>query len=271
MFSLSQNKNNGNQLRNYRSGARRSRRIEALVIRFPRHILSSARSDQMNSASQSVTEHQRHHDQIATDVLLVERFQDGCTECFALLFHHYCKMVFAIAWKILRRKSDAEDIVQEVFLSIFLQRNRYDASRGSVSTWIGQFAHFKAMSRRRYLYTRGAVPIDEDTAFELGVTQANQAHNMMERAALVKECLASLNTRQRRSIEAVHFDGYTLRETADLLHESLANTRNLYYRGMKCLRSHLQGLEPSEDRDQTAQDTQDLSPRRDPILLEAKI
>jgi len=48
-----------------------------------------------------------------------------------------------------------------------------------------------------------------------------------------------LAVKQRRVIELVHFDGYTLQEASDILRESLANTRNLYYRGLKDLKEFL--------------------------------
>jgi DNA-directed RNA polymerase specialized sigma24 family protein len=41
-------------------------------------------------------------------------------------------------------------------------------------------------------------------------------------------------------IELVHFDGYTLQESAEILRETLANTRNYYYRGLKALRMFLE-------------------------------
>ena len=53
------------------------------------------------------------------------------------------------------------------------------------------------------------------------------------------EGIATLKIKQRRVIELVHFDGHTLNEASEILRESLANTRNLYYRGLKELRAFL--------------------------------
>lgn len=195
----------------------------------------------MNIDPHSADGHLLAHGDLVDDAALISSIQDGCAECFAVLFHRYCKMVYAIAWKVLREKSEVEDIVQEVFLSIYLQRNRYDTDRGSVKTWIGQFAQFKAFSRRRSLFAREQRPIEESLDFEMASKQADPQFNVPERAALVEQCLTLLNSRQRRIIEAIHFEGYTLQETANLHNESLANTRNLYYRGMKCLRGYVQG------------------------------
>jgi RNA polymerase sigma-70 factor (ECF subfamily) len=90
------------------------------------------------------------HDLVSDDGLLREACS-GCTDCFAVLFHRYCRGVFSIANRILRDPREAEDILQEVFLAIFQQQERYDASRGSVRTWILQFAYFKALVRRCFL------------------------------------------------------------------------------------------------------------------------
>jgi DNA-directed RNA polymerase specialized sigma24 family protein len=57
----------------------------------------------------------------------------------------------------------------------------------------------------------------------------------------VETGIATLGSKQRRVIELVHFDGYTLQEASEILRESLANTRNLYYRGLKLLKEFLNG------------------------------
>ena len=179
------------------------------------------------------------HSDFADDLELIQALQDGCEKCFDVLFARYWRLVFTIAWKILRERTDAEDIVQEVFLTLYLQRDRYESSRGSVKTWIAQFAHFKALMKRRYIQTRELVDLDELSEFESGLLRFAASQGVLERAAFVEECLAVLNPRQRRTIELVHFDGYTLLETAAVLKQSLANTRNIYYRGMKALRLQL--------------------------------
>src|SRR5579863_4244581 len=94
-----------------------------------------------------------HFEPIADDNLL-RNIGEGCSDCFALLFHRYCRQVFSVSFKILRDRAETEDILQEVFLSIYLRQERFDPSRGSVRTWILQFAYFKALLRRRYLNIR---------------------------------------------------------------------------------------------------------------------
>ncbi len=178
------------------------------------------------------------HSETADDDMLIRCSQAGCDRCFDLLFSRYWRLVLAIAWKILRDRAAAEDVVQNVFLTIYLKRDLYDSSRSSIKTWIAQFAHFKALTERRHLHSQELQCLDELTYFECEMKGLCADQDVLQRATLVEECLSSLNARQRRTVELIHFDGYTLSEAAGILKESLANTRNLYYRGMKALRSY---------------------------------
>lgn len=188
--------------------------------------------------------HTHEHLEGLADDDLLRNIVQGCTDCFALLFHRYCRQVFSVSFRIIRDKAETEDILQEVFLSIYLQKERYDPSRGSIRTWILQFAYFKSLLRRRYLRIRHFYS-DEEVS-EARQMWGSQGPNVMgmssgEWARYVGTGIATLGINQRRVIELVHFDGYTLQEAADILRESLANTRNLYYRGLKDLREFLNG------------------------------
>jgi RNA polymerase sigma-70 factor (ECF subfamily) len=177
------------------------------------------------------------------DTVLLENVCAGCAECFAAVFHRYCRQVYAIAYKTLRSQSEAEDIVQDVFLAVFLQQERYDRRRGSVRTWVLQFAYFKSLLRRRYLRIRESQNLEE--VAEVNEIRRNSpaerlGMNSAEWANYIESGVTALASKQRRTIELIHMEGYTLQESSDILGESLANTRNLYYRGLKALRSYLQ-------------------------------
>jgi RNA polymerase sigma-70 factor (ECF subfamily) len=185
----------------------------------------------------------KHCDSLTDDVLLRNAGQE-CADCFALLFRRYCRQVFSVSYRIIRDKAEAEDMLQEVFLSIYLQKERYDPSRGSIRTWILQFAYFKSLLRRRYLRIRHFYNDEEvSEGREIRGSQASGAMGMssVEWARCVETGLATLAAKQRRAIELVHFEGFTLQETTEILRESFANTRNLYYRGLKELKEFLNG------------------------------
>jgi RNA polymerase sigma-70 factor (ECF subfamily) len=186
-----------------------------------------------------------HPDKLGDEELL-QRIREGCEECFAVLFERHFRHVFAVAYRILRDASEAEDIMQEVFLDIFLRREAYDASRGSPRSWMLQFAYFKSLVRRRYLRIRHFYA-DAETL------EAQELHakapanllgmNPMEWDLCVENGINLLDIRQRQAIELVHFHGYTLQEASGIMGSTLANTKNLYYRGMKALREYLLNAE----------------------------
>jgi RNA polymerase sigma-70 factor, ECF subfamily len=182
------------------------------------------------------------HAESLPDDQLLANIKQGCSACFEQLFHRYCRQVYSVAFRILRDRAETEDIVQEVFLSIFLQQERFDPARGSLRTWILQFAYFKALLRRRYLNVRNFYKQEELS--ETNDMRKNQRTETLgltavEWARYVESGIAALNAKQRHVIELVHFEGYTLQEAAENSRESLSNTRNYYYRGLRALRDFL--------------------------------
>jgi RNA polymerase sigma-70 factor (ECF subfamily) len=202
------------------------------------------------------------------DILLIQELQQGCSECFSLLFYRYCHMVYSIAWRVLRDRGEAEDIVQDVFLAIHLKRSQYDSERGSVKTWILHAVHFKALTRRRQLKgelhhsIETGLPTDQGLSSKLNSDQGNT-----DRIFWIERGLALLNDRQRKIIELIHFEGHTLLECSKLLGESLANTRNIYYRGMKLLRKSLlpSSVSRTLETDMTQEENGILQPKT-PVL-----
>jgi RNA polymerase sigma-70 factor (ECF subfamily) len=183
------------------------------------------------------------HSDSLTDEELLANIRAECADCFASLFHRYFYQVYGLSYRILRERSEAEDLLQEVFLAIYLQQERFDSSKGSVRTWILQFAYFKALLRRRYLRIRNFYKQEEfqeaNDARVLSHPAERFGLNQAEWAQFVEKGVGSLTDKQRRTIELVHVEGYTLQEAAEVQRESLANTRNCYYRGLKALRSFL--------------------------------
>jgi len=156
-----------------------------------------------------------------TDEQMLTNVAQRCQECFALLFGRHFRSVLGIAFKILHDKSEAEDILQEVFLAIYLQQERFDPAKGSVRTWILQFAYFKSLLRRRYLSIRRFYQQEELSA--VGELRAEVSFqrifglNASDLANYIEAGLAMLPAQQRQAIELVHFEGRTLQEISELI------------------------------------------------------
>ena len=66
----------------------------------------------------------------------MENWQDGNSDTFEQLFRQYEKIVFRTAYLITGSKEHAEDIVQNVFLSVWRSRSSYDPAKGKFTTWL---------------------------------------------------------------------------------------------------------------------------------------
>lgn len=169
-------------------------------------------------------------------------------DALAVLFDRYYRLVFNIACKILRDRAEAEDLMQEVFLEIYRDAQKFNPSRGSFKTWLLQYAYHRSLNRRKYLATRGL--------YDIGTVRSTGNHEVPEPvyqrggltaqdwASTIRTGMGRLNAKERQAIELACFEGLLLREIADHLKESLPNVRNHYYRGLKKLRVFL-GTQPA--------------------------
>jgi RNA polymerase sigma-70 factor, ECF subfamily len=184
------------------------------------------------------------HPGLLTDEALLHNVAHGCEDCFDLLFLRFFRPVLNLAYRIIRDRTEAEDIVQEVFLAIHEQRERFDPSVGSARTWVLQFGYYKALKRRRYLSKRQFydkhIDVDDDYGDAL-VAQPEFIQRNVESKELIEQALASLTAGQRRVVEMLHFEGHTLREISQMQGKELAGIRNSYYRGINALKLFLGG------------------------------
>ena len=72
-----------------------------------------------------------------------------------LLYTRYSRLVFGIALRILNDKSEAEEVVQEVFFSLYQKALLFDPAKGSAKGWVVQIAFSRARDRRAHLLRRG--------------------------------------------------------------------------------------------------------------------
>ena len=182
------------------------------------------------------------HVGLLTDEALLHNIAHGCEDCFDLLFLRFFRPVLNMAFKIIRDRSEAEDVVQEVFLAIHEQRERFDPSLGSARTWVIQFGYYKSMKRRTYLWNRQfyAPHVDEDgDGRDPALVQPEFIQRSAEEKEIIEQGLACLNPAQRRIMELVHFEGHTLREISQMEGKELGAIRNSYYRGLKTMKAML--------------------------------
>jgi RNA polymerase sigma-70 factor, ECF subfamily len=90
-------------------------------------------------------------DQLNDERLLIEAGSGESKDALAILFQRHRKAVLNVARRILRDDYEAEDLCQEVFLSLFQSARLFDATKGRAVSWIIQITYSRALSRRKYL------------------------------------------------------------------------------------------------------------------------
>ncbi len=174
------------------------------------------------------------------------RIRDGDKEGLACLFHRYARLVRAVGYKILRDDSEADDLLQDVFLFIHQKSMVFDSSKSSARSWIVQMAYHRAIDRRRYLDSRHFyTQVDlEDAATELaglGTSAGRYEQSIEEVLARVglRKVFGVLSDHQRQALGLHLLDGYTFDEIAVKLDQSRGNVKHHYFRGLEKLRKQI--------------------------------
>jgi len=180
-----------------------------------------------------------------SDEALMIRICDGSREALAILFRRYARLVRTVAMRILRDDSEADDLLQDVFLFVHRNCSVFDSSRAAVRSWIVQMTYHRAIDRRRYLnsrhfYTR----LDLDGVADLldpgsaGRKDDDPFRSLVGNTTL-QALLDTLTEDQRNTLSLYFFEGYTFDEITVKLDQSLGNIRNHYYRGLDKLRKQI--------------------------------
>ena len=184
-----------------------------------------------------------------SDEALLAQICEGSRESLAILFRRYARVVRGVAYRVLRDTSEADDLLQDIFLLVHRKCGTFDASRGPARFWILQMTYHRALTRRRYLnsrhfYTR--VDLD-DVGRELtaapgadGARFEDSVDGLLGKAGLQK-VFEALSENQRQTLQFFFVEGYTLGEIAIKLNQTRGNVKNHYYRALEKLRKEFFG------------------------------
>ena len=186
-----------------------------------------------------------------SDEDVIQRLRQGDTDALPILFDRFYRLILRIAARILRDPGEAEDLMQEVFLELYNKAAQFDPARGTAKTWILQYAYHRSLSRRQYLALRNFYDRRRITEHEVaGSISGNvswRGLTFSEWRRVIEQGLATLNQKQRKTLELACFDGLLLGEIAERTKESLPNVRHHYYRGLEGLRKFVQAPREAEE------------------------
>ncbi len=152
----------------------------------------------------------------ATDAELARAVAAGDERAIAEVYTRHGAAIYGMAMRILRRADYAQEVLQEVILSLWERPQRYDAEYGRLRPWLLRVTHSKAIDRVRAETRRqsreqrstadpAAAESDDDLA---GVVWASV------QAEQVRQALTTLNAGERQAIALAYFEGQTYRDVA---------------------------------------------------------
>ncbi len=163
------------------------------------------------------------------------------------VYRRHVRAVYALALRILRDPTRAQETTQEVFVRLWRDPGKFDAARGSLRSYLLADAHGRSVDIVRQEVARGQ---REEKAARLATQESADVDRQAwgsEVAEQVQDALRQLPATERDAIELAYFGGLTYREVAQRLGEAEGTTKSRIRAGLRRMRAVLQtrGVEGS--------------------------
>ncbi|MFS8063202.1 MAG: sigma-70 family RNA polymerase sigma factor [Luteimonas sp.] len=165
----------------------------------------------------------------------------GDRGAFEALYRATSSMLLGVCMRVLSDRAEAEDVLQEVYVTVWGKAAQFDAGRARATTWLGTIARHRAIDRLRALPAPATrAPVDAfETAPDPGPSPAANAEAANDRVRL-DTCLEQLEPRRQVLIRTAYFEGATYEELAHRSGSPLGSVKSWIRRGLLQLRECLQ-------------------------------
>ena len=174
----------------------------------------------------------------------IGRMTAGDTTALEELYDRHSPMLYGLALRIVGRASDAEEVLQDVWLQAWRRASTWDPARATVAGWLVTLARSRAIDRIRSVASRQraetAVPPPE-TPLSSDEPAANAAQR--QRQERLSAALAALTPRQREVLELGYFGGLSQSEIAARIGAPLGSVKSWTRQGLMRMRE----LVPQEE------------------------
>lgn len=176
----------------------------------------------------------------AEPIALIQQIATQNREAFSQFYDRYSCLVYSLALRMLRAQSDAEDLLQEVFMQVWRQAANYNRDRGTPEAWLINIARSRAIDKLRSIrrMEKSFVLTDDPAKAESG-DNVELSASASESKLTMNSALAHLPEAQRRVLELAYFDGLSQTEIADKLKEPLGTVKTRMRTGLQRLRDML--------------------------------
>lgn len=145
---------------------------------------------------------------------LLARAADGDSLAFRDFYDRTSAKLFGVILRILPERGEAEDVLQDVYVTIWRKAAEFDSSRASPVTWTATIARNRAIDRLRAKAVRPTAPLEDAGTVADAAPLADVLIDTARGAAHVHAALAGLEPRQAAAIRSCYFEGLTYEELA---------------------------------------------------------
>lgn len=181
-------------------------------------------------------------DERTTDGELLARVAARDDTALGMLYDRHSGLAFGLAYRVLRDRGQAEDVVQEAFLSVWRRAASFDSSKGSARGWLMSIVHNASIDRRRGRFRHQQTEVDiDDHAWRLADDDVwDDVSRQLDREQ-VRRALDAIPKEQRETLELAYFGGLTQAEIAEKTGEPLGTVKSRARLGLRRLEGLLRG------------------------------
>jgi len=178
----------------------------------------------------------------ASDAVLVVAIARYHQEALAEIYRRHAGAVFGLARRLLSDRTLAEEVVQEVFLRLWNEPERYDPARGTLRSYLLAQTHGRAVDLLRSEGARRAR--EEREARATATAGYDVEHEVWDLATAdqVRQAIERLPAAERQCIALAYFGGHTYREVAAQLAEPEGTVKSRIRAGLRRLRQELMAV-----------------------------
>jgi RNA polymerase sigma-70 factor, ECF subfamily len=164
-------------------------------------------------------------------------------DAFGVIYDRHCAAVYSLAYRIVGRRSAADDVCQEAFIAVWRSGARYDPALGSVRSWLLTIAHHRAIDLIRRATRHEERQVSDERAADLVAADDDTERAAMERTESHDTLLLleELPGEQRRVIELAFYSGFSHTEIANALAVPLGTVKGRMRLGLEKLREQMTG------------------------------
>jgi RNA polymerase sigma-70 factor (ECF subfamily) len=180
----------------------------------------------------------------SANAALIRRMAGGDRDALAELYDNLSRPLYATARHILNDATEAQDVVHDVFLSLWQNASSFDSGRGAAFSWAVTLTRNRSIDRLRTRANRArllgnSMPDDLGYGSDTGELAAGDRAELGDRAVAVRSAMAELPSEQKKALELAFFSGLTQKEIAEKLSEPIGTVKARIRRGLIKLRDVL--------------------------------